>query len=166
MPPQAPQLANIRAPALSEPTVPKAASEPDTPLSQETDLSIPDVSAFDPELVSKQTARGGEKTRGLWRAGLCSPKNPYWENVEAKIDNIHGNIYRYHYRVQSTAILTFRVDQDGQVTNLAVVRSSGNEKFDLVAKRAVLAAAPLPPFPANMTKSFCQVQHEFKVRPN
>ena len=94
------------------------------------------------------------------------PKNPYWEKVEAKIDNIHGNMYRYHYRVESPAILTFRVKRNGQVADLDVVRSSGNKKFDSVAKRAVLAAAPLPPFPANMTKPFCQVQHEFKVRPN
>ena len=165
-PPQAPQLAEVQAPVPSEPTVPKAASEPDTPLRQEIDVSIPDLLAFDPQPVSKQTGSGGEKARGLWKAGLCSQNNPYWENVEAKIDNIHGNMYRYHYRVESPAILTFRVERNGQVADLDVVRSSGNKKFDLVAKRAVLAAAPLPPFPANMTKPFCQVQHEFKVRPN
>jgi len=166
VPPQAPQLAEVQAPVPFEPTVPKAASEPDTPLRQEIDVSIPDLSAFDPQPVSKQTESGGEKARGLWKAELCSQNNPYWENVEAKIDNIHGNMYRYHYRVESPAILTFRVKRNGQVADLDVVRSSGNKKFDLVAKRAVLAAAPLPPFPASMTKPFCQVQHEFKVRPN
>ena len=166
VPPQAPQLAEVQAPVASEPTVPEVASEPDTSLRQEIDIPIPDLSAFDPHPVSEQTASGGEKARGLWKAGLCSPRHPYWESVEARIDNIHGSIYRYHYRVESPAILTFRVERSGQVTDLDVVQSSGNKKFDSVAKRAVEAANPLPPFPANMTKPFCQVRHEFKVRPN
>ena len=167
VPPQAPPLAKFQAPVPSEPTVPKAESEPDTPLGQESDdLSIPDLSAFDPQPVSKQTGSGEEKALGLWKAGLCSQDNPYWENVEAKIDNIHGNIYRYHYRVESPAILTFRVERNGRVADLDVVQSSGNKKFDSVAKRAVLEAAPLPSFPADMTKPFCQVQHKFKIKPN
>ena len=167
-PPQAPQLTKVpveQPPVALQPAVPEAASEPDTPL-QEIDVSIPDLLTFDPQPVSKQTGSGAEKARGLWKAGLCSQNNPYWENVEARIDNIHGNIYRYHYRVESPAILTFRVKRNGQVADLDVVQSSGNKKFDSVAKRAVQEAAPLPPFPANMTKPFCQVQHEFKVRPN
>ncbi len=165
-PPQAPQLAEVQAPVPSDPEVPKAASEPDTPPRQEIDVSIPALLAFDPQPVSKRTESGGETARGVWKAGLCSQSNPYWENVEAEIDNIHGNIYRYHYRVDSPAILTFRVERNGRVTEPAVVRSSGNKKFDSVAKRAVLEAAPFPPFPADMTKPFCQVQHKFKIKPN
>ena len=146
-----------------QPTVPMTTSEPDTLRSQIAKLTIP--SDFDAQPVSKQTESGTEETLGLW-AGSCSPQNPYWESVEEKIDKIHGQIYRYHYRVESPAILTFRVKRNGQVADLDVVRSSGNKKFDLVAKRAVLAAIPLPPFPANIPKSFCQVQHKFKVKPN
>lgn len=166
VPPQAPQLAKVQASVPSEPTVPKAASEPDTPLRQEIDVSIPDLLTFDPQPVSKQTESGTEGTSGLRVAGFCSPNNPYWEIVEEQIDIMHRKNYRYHYRVESPAILTFRVMRNGQVAGLDVVRSSGNKKFDLVAKRAVLAAVPLPPFPANMTKPFCQVQHKFEVKPN
>ncbi len=167
VPPQAPQLAEVQDPVPSESTVSDSASEPETSLEQEIDVFIPDASsAFDPQPVSKYTAGGGKKARGLWQAGLCSPKHPYWKSVEAKIDNIHGNIYRYRYRVESPAILTFRVTRNGQVEDVDVVRSSGNKRFDSVAKDAVLAANPLPPFPTNMTKPFCQVQHEFQVRPN
>lgn len=144
-------------------TVPMTTSEPDTLGSQIAKLTIP--SDFDAQPVSKQTKSGTEETLGLW-AGSCSPQNPYWERVEQKIDEIHGQIYRYHYRVESPAVLTFRVERNGQVAGLDVVRSSGNKKFDSVAKRAVLAAIPLPPFPANMPKSFCQVRHKFKVKPN
>ncbi|MYC27927.1 MAG: TonB family protein [Nitrospira sp. SB0662_bin_26] len=166
VPPQAPRLAEVQDPVPSEPSVSEPASEPDTPLKQEIDVSIPDLLTFDPQPVSEQPESGGAKARGLWKVGLCSPNNPYWENVEAKIDNIHRSLYRYHYRVESPAILTFHVKRNGQVTDLDVVQSSGNEKFDLVAKRAVLEAAPLPPFPANMTKPFCLVQHNFRVKPN
>ncbi len=166
--PQAPQLAEIRTPAPSEPTVPDSASEPDTPSRQEIDVSIPDLSAFNPQQVSQHTESGGKKAQGVWQAGLCSPRHPYWKNVEARIDNIHGNIYRYHYRVERSAILTFRVKRNGQVEDLKVFQPSGNKKFDEVARRAVLAAVPLQPFPASMTEPFCRVIHEFKIktRPN
>ncbi|MYH01441.1 MAG: TonB family protein [Nitrospira sp. SB0675_bin_23] len=164
--PQAPQLAEVRTPAPSEPMVPDSASEPDTSPRQEIDPSIPDLSAFNPQQVSKYTESGGKKAQGLWQAGLCAPTHPYWRNVEARIDAVHGNIYRYHYDVEYPAILTFRVTRNGQVTDLDVFQPSGNKKFDEIAKRAVLAAVPLPPFPASMTKPFCQVIHEFKIRPN
>ena len=163
--PSAPKLAEVQDPVPFQPTVPVIASEPDTPL-QEIDVSIPDLLTFDPQPVSKQTENGGEKARGLWKAGLCSQNNPYWENVEAKIDNIHRRLYRYHYRVESPTILTFRVMRNGQVKDLDLVRSSGNNKFDSVAKRAVLAAVPFSPFPASMPQPFCLVQHNFRVKPN
>ena len=166
VPPQAPPLAEMQDPVRSQSTVERTTSEPDTPLQQEIDVSIPDLLSFDAQPVSKQTESGEEERRGLRRAGFCSQKNPYWKNVEEKIDSIHGSIYRYHYRVQSPAILTFQVKRNGQVAGLDVVLSSGNDKFDLVAKRAVEAAAPLPFFPTKVTKPFCQVQHEFKVNPN
>ena len=166
VPPQAPQLVEVRDPIPSAPTVSDSASEPDTQPRQEIDVSIPDLSTFNPQPVSEQTEGGAEKVRGLRKAGLCSSKHPYWKNVEAKIDNIHGKIYRYHYRIERPAILTFRVKQDGQVADLKVFKSSQNTDFDRVARRAVLAAAPLPPFPASMTKPFCLVTHVFKIRPN
>lgn len=166
VPPQAPQLAEVQGPILSQSTTPVTASESDTPPRLEiNDVSVPDVLAFDPQPISKQTESGTEERRGLRRAGFCSQKNLYWADVEKKIDNAHGKMYRYHYRVESPAILTFRVKRDGQVEDLGVVRSSGNEKFDLVAKRAV-RDTPLPPFPPGVTKPFCQVQHKFKVNPN
>ncbi len=165
VPPQAPQLAEVRAPAPSEPTVPKAASEPDTPRSQEIDPSIPDLLTFDPQPVSEQTEGGTQEMADLLLARSCS--NADWkETVEKKIDRIHKKIYRYLHRVKSPAILAFRVKRNGQVTGLTVARSSGDERFDLTAKHAVLESVPLPPFPANMTKSFCQVQHTFRDQRN
>ena len=163
--PSAPPLAEFRDQVPSEPTVPKAASEPDTPRSQEIDPSIPDLLTFDPQPVSEQTEGGTQEMADLLLARSCS--NADWkETVEKKIDRIHKKIYRYLHRVKSPAILAFRVKRNGQVTGLTVARSSGDERFDLTAKHAVLESVPLPPFPANMTKSFCQVQHTFRDQRN
>ena len=169
VPPQAPQLARVPADqtlVASEAAVPKTSSESDTLKRQIAKLAIPELSALEaPKPVSKQTESGTEAMPGLLLAPSCS--NADWKDeVEKKIHGIHKKIYRYTHRVESPAILTFRVMRNGQLTDLDVVRSSGNEKFDLAAKRAVLAAIPLPPFHANMTKPSCQVQHTFRDQRN
>ena len=163
--PSAPQLAKVEAPVLSQPTVSKTTSAP-RPIDK-FDMHIPEVLDFDAQPVSKQTESGTQETLGLRVAGSCSEskENAYWREVKKKVKaNIDKN--RYLHRIESPAVLAFRVERNGQVTEPTVVRSSGNEKFDLAAKRAVLAATPLPPFPANMPQPFCQVQHEFTVTPN
>jgi len=167
LPPSAPELTKMpleQPPAASLPAVSKSMPESDTFSRRLDEIPIPEVA--DAQSASKHTERGTKETLGLRVVGFCSPNNPYWGTVEEKIDIIHRKQYRYHYRVEAPAILTFRVMRNGHVADLDVVRSSGNQKFDLVAKRAVLAAVPLPPFPENMTKPFCQVQHKFKVKPN
>lgn len=166
VPPQAPPLAEVQDPVPSQPTVPVTASEPDTPPRQEIDVSIPDLLAFDTQPVPQPTGSGAEAARGLWRAGFCSQRSLYWENVEKKIDDIHKEYWRNIHRVESPAILTFRVMRNGQVEDLDLVQSSGNKRFDSAARDAVLAAVPLPVFPANMTKPSCQVQHVFKATLN
>lgn len=45
------------------------------------------------------------------------------------------------------AVLYFRVQKDGSVTDIAIRESSGAEIFDTTALKAVEAAAPLPPLP-------------------
>lgn len=164
--PSAPELAEVQDPVPFQPTVPVTASEPDTSPRQEIDVSIPDLLVFDAQPVPKPTGSGAEETRGLWMAGFCSQSSLYWENVEKKIDDIHKEYWKNIHRVESPAILTFRVMRNGQVADLDVVRSSGNKRFDSAARDAVLAAVPLPAFPANMTKPSCQVQHVFRATLN
>ncbi len=45
----------------------------------------------------------------------------------------------------------FRIQRDGRVTDLRIVRSSGYSSFDLAGLRAVQAASPLPPLPRGYT---------------
>ena len=162
VPPQAPQLAEIQDPVTSQPTVPVTASEPDTFEEEIAKLEIPEASAFDIGSVSKQMKHD---LLGLRVSGFCSQNSVYWENVEKKIDDIHKKYWRNIHRVESPAILTFRVERNGQVRDLAVVRSSGNKRFDSSAQRAVEEAVLLP-FPEDMPKSSCPVQHVFKATLN
>ncbi len=45
------------------------------------------------------------------------------------------------------ATVYYRIQRDGRVTELRIVRSSGINSFDLAALRAVQSSSPLPPLP-------------------
>jgi colicin import membrane protein len=53
------------------------------------------------------------------------------------------------------AIISFKMDKDGNVISHKIERSSGNYLFDLSAEKAILKASPLPPHP---------VEREIEVR--
>jgi len=53
------------------------------------------------------------------------------------------------------AIISFKMDKDGNVLSHKIERSSGNYLFDLSAEKAILKASPLPPHP---------VEREIEVR--
>jgi protein TonB len=50
------------------------------------------------------------------------------------------------------AVLAFRIERDGRVSDLEVARSSGMNAFDLAALRAVQNAAPFPRLPVGYRK--------------
>jgi TonB family protein len=45
------------------------------------------------------------------------------------------------------AIVYYRIQRDGRVTELRIVHSSGINSFDLAVLRAVQSSSPLPPLP-------------------
>ncbi len=49
-----------------------------------------------------------------------------------------------------SAQIEVTMDKSGEVTNIEMVKSSGNQSFDLSAKRAIEAASPLPQPPAEL----------------
>jgi len=53
------------------------------------------------------------------------------------------------------AIISFKMDKDGNVLSHRIEQSSGNYLFDLSAEKAILKASPLPPHP---------VEREIEVR--
>jgi colicin import membrane protein len=78
--------------------------------------------------------------------------NPYWTLIRQRIDSRWVappvDLTRRSFQV----VIRFRLDRGGKVSDVAVERSSGNDYYDNAGKRAVLAADPLPPFPADITE--------------
>ena len=109
---------------------------------------------------SQQTESGTQESLALRVEGATPKGNDYWAKVQALID-ARWIVYRVQFQGPLQVILAFRVERTGQVTDLSVVRSSGNKYFDKTAERAVGAAIPLPPFPSNMRNLYYDVQYTF-----
>ncbi len=59
------------------------------------------------------------------------------------------------------AVVRFRLEKSGYVTEVEIEQSSGNEYFDLAAKRAVLAANPPPSFYEEMQEDYLYTHLRF-----
>ena len=76
--------------------------------------------------------------------------NRYWALVQQKINSkwiappvdLADRFFQVAIR--------FTMDRSGRVVAVVIERSSGNDYYDNAGRRAVLAADPLPPFPAEM----------------
>lgn len=168
LPPQAPKLATVEpsASTSNRPTRETIPSPDRNELgSRIAKLTIPDVDVSQQHETLNGTTSNKVKTKTKLKVAGSSPDgNPYWGRVWAKIDqewvappvNIHqGNVLQ--------VILEFRLERTGGVRNLSIQQSSGNEYYDLAAKRAVLAAVPLPGFPPDMTEQHFTLQFQFTV---
>ena len=60
-------------------------------------------------------------------------------------------------------VVKFRLDKSGRLSDVVVERTSGNEYYDLAARRAVLSANPLPSFPSDMSQLFLDAHFSFVV---
>ncbi len=63
-----------------------------------------------------------------------------------------------------SAVIYFRIQRDGTVTDVKVEKSSGNTLFDQSALRAVMASSPLPALPESYTGDFLGVHFMFEHR--
>ncbi len=168
VPPQAPQLAKVLieqepVPSQTMPPMTTPKSEPDTLTRKINALHIPPGQAFEAgQPGSRQTESGTQETLTDLRVAGSSPKEKaYWGKVKDEIkDRWFFYSLEFQRRQPLQVVLGFRVERNGQVTEPTVVRSSENKSFDLAAKRAVVAATPLPPFPETMPP-FLNVQHTF-----
>ena len=64
---------------------------------------------------------------------------------------------------KAVVVIKFRLERDGKVGSMLIEQSSGNEYYDLAAKRAIQSAVPLPPFTADLTESFYDAHFTFVV---
>ncbi|HID39712.1 MAG TPA: TonB C-terminal domain-containing protein, partial [Calditrichaeota bacterium] len=60
------------------------------------------------------------------------------------------------------AVIYFRIQKDGTITEVRIEKKSGNSLLDQSALRAVMASSPLPPLPESYTSDFIGVHFEFE----
>ena len=89
--------------------------------------------------------------------------NPYIALVQRKVSEHWTAPQVGVSSEQFQVIVKFRLDKTGQVSGVVVERTSGNEYYDLAARRAVLSANPLPSFPSEMTQLFLDAHFSFVV---
>ncbi|MDT7043648.1 TonB family protein [Candidatus Nitronereus thalassa] len=129
-------------------------------------LMIPDVQAPEPHHIFSKPVESGTQnaTTTLQVSGSSPEGHPYWGRVWSKIDR---EWVAPTVQVSSLnplrVVLAFRIERNGAVKKLAIEQSSGNEYYDIAAKRAVLDAAPLPKFSPDMREAYYDVQFQFTV---
>ena len=170
VPPPAPTLAKVQAPrpAVRKPVKPdpsrlRAGGEEGEDAIDA--LPIPPVEPLRAHrLRSRETERATHETlTDLHVGGAASATNKYWAQVWSRIDRAwvapHVAIDQ---REPLQVVLAIRVRRSGRIQEevLHFVRKSGNEYYDSAAKRAVVAASPLPSFPPDMTDPY----YDFKFR--
>jgi len=169
IPSDAPKLAVVdlikpmpRKPAV----VPPETVQPNAVDQKIAKLIIPEVQVPEAHhIMSKPTDSRMQNTTTTLQVSGSSPEgHAYWGRVWSKIDR---EWIAPQVDVRSgrplRVILAFRIERQGGVKNLAIEQSSGNEYYDLAAKRAVLDATPLPPFASNMPEPFYDIQFQFTV---
>jgi TonB family protein len=79
--------------------------------------------------------------------GLDNPDFTYAYYLDRLLSLIDAQWARPAMGSGVKAVVFFRIDRDGAMTDLQVEQSSGYNSFDLAALRAVQNAAPFPPLP-------------------
>jgi colicin import membrane protein len=129
--------------------IPKEVTPSETPIKP-----VPQQEAKVPAVKTPET-----KLKISGAAGSSS----YWALVQSRISrewqpppiDMAGQTY--------TMTVKFRLQRDGSIKDVVVQQSSGNAYYDMAGQRAVQQSRILPPFPAEMTDSYKDVEMVFRV---
>ena len=115
----------------------------------------------EPVVASRPPAQKAPVTN-VHMAGVAAG-NPYLGLIQRRISNhwIAPQVDLSGSALQ--VVIKFRLSKSGQVADIMVEQSSGNEYYDMAAKRAVMAASPLPAFPPDMGQAFFDAHFSFSV---
>jgi protein TonB len=131
-PAPAPAAALVPAPAPARPAAP---TPPPQPGEEAGRRGSPSGSAL------------GTTAYGSQIAGFDNPDFTYGYYIDQLLAAIDANWVRPPVGDKVRAIVTFRIQRDGSITDLKIAEPSGYNAFDLAALRAVQNAVPLPPLP-------------------
>ncbi|HXU29737.1 MAG TPA: TonB family protein [Thermoanaerobaculia bacterium] len=145
-------------PAKDVPVLPaekpeKKKPEPKPPPESATGTN-PAGTAAQPNLEGEAGRRGsaagnplGSAAFGSAIAGLDNPDFKFGFYIDQLLSAIDGQWVRPPLGDGVRAIISFRIERDGSLSDLQVAESSGYNSFDLAALRAVQNAAPFAPLP-------------------
>lgn len=138
----------------------------DSLLSEEpTDVAEQNVGQTQPERVEKPTEVASlsvERELPIAERQYKHTGSSYLAMVQRRISNgWHAPATTQPMEV----IIGFKLVKSGHVSDVAIEQSSGNEYFDVAAKRAVLSASPLPPFPAENEEDDMTAHMRFSNEP-
>jgi len=85
-------------------------------------------------------------------------ENPYLAMVQRRISNEWS---APSISQPMKAVVRFRLEKTGLVSMIEIEESSGNEYFDLAAKRAVMSVCSLPSFPAEIDEEYLSAHLRF-----
>jgi protein TonB len=89
----------------------------------------------------------GTSSFGSQIAGLDNPDFKFGYYIDQLLSAIDSKWTRPPLGNDVKAVISFRIQRDGSLTDLQVAQSSGYNSFDLAALRAVQNASPFPPLP-------------------
>ncbi len=152
--------APMREPEVKAPTLPDPKSrkpEPKRPQARpdEPEPAAPAAASADsrPEVQGSPTGNVAGLAFGAAVAGLDNPNFTYGYYVDQMLALISRNWVRPPVGSGVEAMVHYRIQRDGGITELRIVTSSGINSFDLAALRAVQSSSPLPPLPRGFRDS-------------
>ena len=92
-------------------------------------------------------------------AQAASNREQYLAMVEEAIDRKW--ISPPAHSEKPVVIVRFRIIQSGDISQIHIEQSSGNDHYDTAALRAIQVVNPLPPFPPKMRQAFLDVKFRF-----
>lgn len=134
--------------SLPEPT--KKPSKPSKPEPSKTESDSPPApSRPEPKqrMGSPTGSSLGTSAFGAAVGGLDNPDFVYSYYIDQMLALISTNWVRPSLGAGVEAVVHFRIQRDGQISDVRIIRSSGYNSFDLAGLRAVRLAAPFPRFP-------------------
>lgn len=143
-------------PERKPPPEPKPAAPAAAPSPAASKPATPRPRAPEPAPAAPKQRRGSplgsdiaSSPFGAAGVGLDNPDFTYGYYVDQMLSMIGGAWAPPRVSGRIETIVHFRIARDGAVSELSLVKTSGNRAFDDAALRAVQNAAPLPPLPAS-----------------
>ena len=108
--------------------------------------------------IGLSTREGGGSGQQLNVGDFCCP-----EYLGTLLRRVRQN-WSAGRGTNAVTTMAFTIQRDGAITNVHMVRSSGNQMLDFLAGRALLAVGQLPPLPDAYTNPSLEISLEFQYQ--